>query len=85
MFDLTEAKYVKRITVGSDDPGRMRTSKEIEEATELLNKCLSSTPKGHIIAVEKSFVIIQMGEHQALLQWIVYHVGFQRKPIWLDD
>ena len=85
MFDLTEVRYVKRITVGSDDPGRMRTPEELRAAEELLNKCLSSTPKGHIIAVEKSCVVLQLGEHQAVLQWIVYHVGFPRKPFWLDD
>jgi hypothetical protein len=85
MFDLTEVKYVKRITVGSDNPGRMRTPEEIEEATALLNKCLTDSPKGCIIATEKSFAVLQMGEHQVVLQWIVYHVGFPRKPIWLVD
>lgn len=85
MVDLTDIKYVKRITVGNDDPSRMRTQAEIEEAAALLNKCLSSSPRGCIIAVEKSFVVLQLGEHQAVLQWIVYHVGFPRKPIWLED
>ncbi len=85
MFDLTEVKFVKRITVGNDDPGRVRTREEIEAAATLLNKCLTGTPKGAIIAVEKSFAVLQMGEHQVVLQWIVYHVGFQRKPIWLDE
>lgn len=85
MVDLTDIKYVKRITVGNDDPSRMRTQAEIEEAAALLNKCLSSSPRGCIIAVEKSFVVLQLGEHQAVLQWIVYHVGFPRKPLWLED
>jgi len=85
MVDLTDIKYVKRITVGNDDPGRMRTQAEIEEAAALLNKCLNSSPRGCIIAVEKSFVVLQLGEHQAVLQWIVYHVGFPRKPLWLED
>jgi len=85
MFDLTEVKYVKRITVGSDNPSRMCTSEEIDAAMALLNKCLSDTPKGCIIAVEKSFAVLQMGEHQVVLQWIVYHVGFPRKPVWLED
>lgn len=85
MFDITEVKYVKRITVGSDNPERMRTPEEIEAATALLNKCLTGTPKGCIIATEKSFVVLQIGEHQVVLQWIVYHIGFPRKPIWLGD
>jgi hypothetical protein len=85
MLDLTEVRYVKRITVGSDNPGRMRTPEEIEAAAALLNKCLTGVPKGSIIATEKSFAVLQMGEHQVVIQWIVYHVGFPRKPIWLDD
>lgn len=85
MFDLTEVRYVKRITVGSDNPARMCSAEEIEEATALLNKCLSSSPKGNVMATEKSFAVLQMGEHQVVLQWIVYHVGFPRKPAWLAD
>lgn len=85
MLDLTEVRYIKRITVGTDNPGRMRTPEELEEAAALLNRCLTDTPKGSIIAVEKSFAVLQMGEHQAVLQWIVYHVGFPRKPFWLKD
>ncbi len=85
MFDLTEIKYVKRITVGSNDPNRLLSPEELEKAAELLNKCLTSVPRGCIIAIEKSFLVLQMGEHQAVLQWIVYHVGFPRKPMWLED
>ncbi len=85
MFDLTEVKFVKRITVGNDDPARMRTREEIEAAAVLLNRCLTEAPKGSIMAIEKSFAVLQMGEHQVVLQWIVYHVGFPRKPIWLEE
>lgn len=85
MPDLAEVKYVKRITVGSDSPTRMRTAEEIETATALLNRCLADTPKGVILATEKSFAVLQMGEHQVVLQWIVYHVGFTRKPFWLNE
>lgn len=85
MFDLTEVRYVKRITVGTDNPAKMRTEEEIAAAVSLLNRCLTDTPKGTIIAVEKSFAVLQMGEHQVVIQWIVYHVGFPRKPIWIND
>jgi hypothetical protein len=85
MIDLTEIKYIKRITVGTDSPTRMRTPEEIETAVSMLNRCLNDSPKGSIIAVEKSFAVLQMGEHQVVLQWIVYHVGFTRKPFWLED
>ena len=39
----------------------------------------------HDVGIEKSFKILNIGEHQAVLQWLVYHVGFTRKPLWLDD
>ena len=64
MFDLTEVKYIKRITVGSDNPARMNTPEEIEAATALLNKCLSGTPKGCIMATEKSFVVRRHGVYR---------------------
>ena len=85
MFDLNEVRYIKRITIGTENPARMCTPEEIEKATALLNRCLNDIPKGTILALEKSFAALQVGEHQVVLQWIVYHVGFPRKPAWLQD
>lgn len=85
MLDLTEVRYVKRIVVGSDNPAQIRTREEVAAAEALLNRCLSETPRGGIIAVEKSFTVLQVGEHQVVLQWLCYHVGFPRRPIWLSD
>jgi hypothetical protein len=85
MFDLSEVRYVKRIVVGTDDPSRIKTAEEIREAQALLNRCLNETPKGAIIGMEKSFVMLHLGEHQVVLQWLCYHVGFARKPSWLTD
>lgn len=85
MFDLTDVKYVKRIVVGSNDPGRLTPEADIEEAQALLNRCLSESPRGVILATEKSFTILQVGEHQVVLQWICYHVGFPRRPPWMKD
>lgn len=85
MFDLTDVRFVKRILVGSDNPARLHSPAEIEERTALLNRCLTGTPRGTIIGIEKNFTILHVGEHQVVLQWMVYHVGFQRKPPWLPD
>lgn len=85
MFDLTEVSYVKRIVVGSNDPESMRSENEIEEAAKLLNRCLSDTPKGKIIGIEKTFNILNVGEHQVVLQCLIYHIGFPRKPYWLEE
>ena len=83
MFDLSDIRFVKRICVGTSDPAHALSDEQIQEAEDLLNRCLSGTPQGTIIATEKSFKILNVGEHQVVLRWIVYHVGFPRKPAWL--
>ena len=85
MFDISDIRFIKRISVGSSDPGHILSEDEIKEATDLLNRCLAGPPSGKIVGIEKSFKILNIGEHQAVLQWLVYHVGFARKPVWLDD
>jgi hypothetical protein len=84
MFDLTDVRYVKRIIVGNDNPEHMRPEAEIQQAADLLNRCLSDTPRGTIIGIEKNFMLLNIGEHQVVLQSVVYHVGFPRKPYWLE-
>jgi hypothetical protein len=84
MFDLTDVRYVKRIIVGNDNPEHMRSEAEIQKAADLLNRCLTDTPKGTIIGTEKNFMLLNIGEHQVVLQSLVYHVGFPRKPFWLE-
>lgn len=34
---------------------------------------------------EKNFYILNIGEHQVVMQYIVYHIGFERKPYWLKE
>lgn len=85
MFDLSEVRYVKRISIGTSNPSQVIAEADIEKAIDLLNKCLSGVPPGKIIGIEKSFKVLNIGEHQAVLQWIVYHIGFARKPHWLED
>ena len=85
MFDLTDVSYVKRIVVGNNDPEKMRSEAEIQAAADLLNRCLTGTPRGRIIGIEKTFNILNIGEHQVVLQSLIYHIGFPRKPIWLTE
>lgn len=84
-YDLSEIRFVKRIVIGSLDPERPMSPAECDERTKLLNKCLSEPPKGTIIALEKAGLIHGAGEQQVALQQITYHVGFSRKPYWLND
>lgn len=82
MFDQSNVKYIKRLVVGSDNPARLCTREEIEAQMEELNDCLSgaSHPRGTLLAVERSFTLVRIGDHQVVLEWMAYHVGFARKP-----
>lgn len=83
LFDLTNVKFIKRIVLGSSDHTNIEED-EVNETIAILNRCLSESPKGRIIGMEKHFTIINIGEHQVINQWLVYNVGFYRKPIWLE-
>lgn len=83
VFDLSCVGFVKRIIVGNNNPEKVTTDAEIEKQVNLLNKCLQEYPKGKIIGIERNFFILNIGEHQVIMQYTVYHVGFKRKPDWL--
>jgi hypothetical protein len=85
MFDLTDVGFVKRIVVGNTDPEKLLSEEEIQKASDLLNRCLGESPRGRIIGVEKNFSLLNIGEHQMVLQCMVYHVGFARKPYWITE
>ncbi|QGZ43323.1 hypothetical protein GO485_26135 [Pseudoduganella flava] len=78
-------RFIKRIVVGNDNPQAMRTEAEVGQAMDLVNRCLSGSPRGYLLNVEKSFGLYNIGEHQIVLQYAVYHVGFERKPLFLDE
>ena len=84
-FDLTDIQFVKRITIGTSDPRALRDENYMQQQTELLNRCLTERPKGHIIGQEKNFSLIRLGEQQVVIQSIVYHIGFRRKPAWMTE
>lgn len=83
MFDLTDVGFVKRIVVGNTDPEQLLSEEEIRKASDLLNRCLSESPRGRIVGIEKNFVLLNIGEHQVVMQSMAYHIGFTRKPFWL--
>ena len=85
MIAISDVSYVKRIVVGSNNPADLQNEERIAEAMALLNRCLTEAPKGKIVAIEKSFSIFQVGEHNVVLQWVTYHVGFTRRPSWVEN
>lgn len=82
---IADVAYVHRLTVGNADPANMKSEDEIKGQMEKVNECLSRLPKGRIIGIEKNFGIYQVGEHQMVLQSMTYHIGFDRKPPWLEN
>lgn len=84
-FQLPNIRFIKRIVVGNDNPQNMRPEAEIQAAMELVNKCLSELPRGHIIGIEKNFGLYNIGEHQVILQYLIYNIGFDRKPMYLNQ
>ncbi|MDE6635581.1 MAG: hypothetical protein K2K09_03120 [Lachnospiraceae bacterium] len=84
VFSMADVKYVKRVIVGNDNPESASDEGKYERQLEFLNRCLSEMPRGRIIGQEKNFYLLNLGEHQVVMQYIVYHVGFERKPCWMD-
>ncbi len=84
MFDLSDVGHVERIMIGSADPERPVAEADVVAATARLNRCLSDVPRGRLLGIEKTFHILNIGEHQVVLQALIYHVGFRRKPAWLE-
>ena len=82
-FSLTDIRYVKRVVVGNDNPEVQPSEEKYQEQMAYLNRCLNDFPKGKIIGQEKNFYLLNIGEHQVVMQYIVYHVGFERKPAWI--
>lgn len=83
-FSLTDIGYVHRVVVGNDDPETQPNEEKYKQQEAYLNRCLSDYPKGKIIGQEKNFYLLNIGEHQIVMQYIVYHVGFKRKPPWIQ-
>jgi hypothetical protein len=78
-FDVSAVGYVKRVVIGNTDPEKTVNEEDIEKQRQLLNRCLSDSPRGRIIGQEKNFYLLNIGEHQVVMQYIVYHVGFARR------
>ena len=83
--DVSEFKFIKAVTVGSINPNVLITDEGREQQMDLLNKCLNEFPKGVIIGKDIAIGRYMLGEHELTLQRTVYHVGFLRKPAWLEE
>ena len=86
-LELSEVKFVKRITFGSLDPTAQRGDDGLEHSLALLNRCLDDYPRGRIIAKEVSVNVVSVnkGQQQLMLEKVTYHLGFARRPDWLQS
>ncbi len=84
-FDITDVGHIERIVIGTTTPGEMPTEEENQAKMDMINRCLSDFPKGRIIGVERSFSVIRIGEHQVVLEAVVYHIGFKKIPLWIQE
>ncbi len=77
--------FVKIITIGSVNPNNPLSPQSKQAQADFLNKCLNECPKGIIIGKDITIGRYAIGEHELVMQQTTYHIGFQRKPIWLQD
>lgn len=74
-----------RVVVGDDNPEEMPDENRYRNQFNLLNRCLSDSPRGKIIGQEKCSYIQNVGEHEVERQYMVYHIGFAIKPVWIEE
>lgn len=84
-LELADVTYVKRVSIGNINPNSPLNEEQQERQMALLNKCLNEYPKGKIIGKDISVGVFQVGDHQITLQRTTYHIGFLRKPVWLEN
>lgn len=82
---LTDIRYVKLVPVGSVNPNNPLSDQSKEEQAALLNRCLNDYPKGVIIGKDITVGRYMLGEHELTMEKVTYHIGFERKPLWLEE
>jgi hypothetical protein len=85
LFDITTVRFVKHVLVGSLHPYLELTEEQAETQRALLARCLQESPHGHIISQEMHTAIYQIESEKVKRVLTVYHIGFPKRPYWLDD
>jgi hypothetical protein len=83
--DIYDVKFMKDVTVGSVNPNVILSDETRQSQIALLNRCLNDYPKGVIIGKDIVIGRYNIGEHELVMQKTIYHVGFPRKPAWVDE
>ncbi|MCL2252360.1 MAG: hypothetical protein FWC12_10680 [Treponema sp.] len=83
--DISDIKFIKDVAVGSVNPNVVLSDNARQAQINLLNRCLNDYPKGILIGKDIAIGRYTIGEHELVMQKTIYHVGFSRKPVWLDE
>jgi len=76
-FDIPEVRWVERHVIGMSHPYKDLLEPEIDKQMYMLNRALRY---GIIIAVERNFTTLKIGEGEVDTWYVVYHVGFKHRP-----
>lgn len=83
--ELKDITYIKAVTIGSINPNLPFSEKERDSQVNILNRCLNNFPKGKILGYDKTLATYMIAEHQFVMEKTTYHIGFKRKPLWLEE
>lgn len=89
---VNRVTFVKRVILGTLNPMSL-TPEEKRKQEALLNRCLHQPPGGRIIGSEvlaATFLVpapsgTDAEPHQVRTRQDILHIGFERKPFWLDS
>ena len=83
-IEIQDISYIKMVTIGSINPNHPLSDQEKQKQIDELNRCLNESPKGRIIAFDRSVGQFVVGQHEFIMEKITYHVGFKRKTYWIE-
>jgi len=83
--DISDVKFIKDVAVGSVNPNTVLSDNARQAQINTLNRCLNDYPKGILIGKDIAIGRYAIGEHELIMQKTIYHIGFTRKPAWLDE
>lgn len=84
-LELSDINYIKLVPIGSVNPNQVLSEESKQAQLALLNRCLNDYPKGRIIGKDMNIGRYMIGEHELSMEQVTYHVGFLRKPSWMEE
>jgi hypothetical protein len=83
-FDISDVKFIKPVVVGSVNPNIILSDDARQSQIAFVNRCLNDYPKGIIIGKDIAIGRYTTGDYELVMQRTTYHIGFPRKPAWME-